>query len=138
MLANVTAGLVYFAIVFGAGFVFGIARVLVIEPGLGDFAAVTLELPLILAVAWFASRWAVRRWSVPARSNARIAMGAVAFGTLMLAEFLLSYLMDGTDMAGFLLRYREAANLLGLIGQLAFASFPLLQARMDPHWSTRE
>ena len=43
MYAALKAGLAYFALVFGAGFLLGAIRTTALAPRLGDVAAVTLE-----------------------------------------------------------------------------------------------
>ena len=53
--------LVYFLIVFGAGFVLGIIRVLFALPLLGEGAAELLEMPLMLTVIVLAARWITKR-----------------------------------------------------------------------------
>src|SRR5579883_2596395 len=55
------AGLLYFALVFGTGFVLGTVRTLWIVPRLGDRTAELLEAPVMLAVIVAAARWTVFR-----------------------------------------------------------------------------
>ena len=42
----------YFALVFLLGFAFGLLRVLVLAPKYGEVAAVLIEVPIVLALAW--------------------------------------------------------------------------------------
>jgi hypothetical protein len=49
MRAAAAAAVLYFLAAFGAGFLLGPIRVLVLEPRLGAFAAVLIEAPLLLA-----------------------------------------------------------------------------------------
>jgi hypothetical protein len=121
------AGAAYFAAVFGAGFVLGVLRTLVLAPRLGEVAAVLVELPLILAWAWFVCGRLRRRWPLPVRDAAL--MGATAFVLLMVAEALLSIGLAGRTLAVHLAAYAEPAQALGLAGQLVFAALPALRAR---------
>jgi len=123
------AGAAYFAAVFALGFVLGILRILVLTPLLRPAGAVAAELAVLLPLAWLLCRRIAGRWSVPARPGPRLGMGAVAFALLMAAEFALALLVFGRPLAVHLAGYGTAAGALGLAGQLAFAAFPVLQAR---------
>jgi hypothetical protein len=126
---SVRAGLAYFAVVFAAGFALGTLRVLVLVPRLGDpLAAVILELPIMLALSWVACRWLVARFDVPTALVDRLVMGGLAFAVLMLAEFGVSALGFGRTLSAHLEQYRQLPALLGLVAQIAFASFPTVQA----------
>ncbi len=119
----IAAGGAYFLIVFAAGFALGTLRVLAIAPHLGELVAVALELPAMLAASWFAAGWVARRFAVPARLPPRLAMGAIAFAVLMLAEFALAAAL-GRSPAAYAAVFLTAPGLLGLAGQIAFALCP--------------
>jgi len=121
------ASLGYFAVVFGFGFLLGSVRMLVIVPAVGEISAVMLEMPIMLAISWFSSQRLVGRFRVPDRLAPRFVMGGLAFALLMLAEVGLSILGFGRTFAEHLASYREVATFIGLLGQLAFASFPAIQ-----------
>ena len=55
------AGLLYFALVFGAGFVLGVLRVMCVVPRFGTRMAELMETPIMLVVTILAARWIVRR-----------------------------------------------------------------------------
>jgi hypothetical protein len=122
----IKAGLLYFAIVFIAGFVLGTVRVLVVVPVLGEFKAVALELPVILFASWLACHKLIVTFSVPPEATPRIVMGALAFGILMLVEFGFSVLVLGRSGPEYFALLRTTPGLLGLAGQLGFALMPLL------------
>ena len=123
------AGSAYFAIVFCAGFLLGTMRVLALVPHVGEVIAVAIELPVMLIVSWIVCAWLIARLSVPRDAASRLAMGGLAFGLLMAAEIGVSILGFGRTMAEHMETYRHATALLGLLGQLAFALFPLVQLR---------
>jgi hypothetical protein len=121
------AGLAYFVVAFGFGFLLGTFRMLVIVPAVGEISAVMLEMPIMLAISWFSSRWLIGRFSVPDGLAPRLVMGGLAFAILMFAEVGLSILGFGRTFAEHLASYRQIASFMGLLGQLAFASFPAIQ-----------
>ncbi|MGA9580848.1 MAG: hypothetical protein WBR13_02630 [Allosphingosinicella sp.] len=125
----IAAGGLYFLPIFLLGTVLGTIRTLLLEPRLGAVPSVLLELPFMLAASWFVCGRLIRRLSVPAALSSRAAMGGLAFLLLMAAELGLSlFAVDGSVREHFA-RYGQAAALIGLIGQIVFAAFPLLRGR---------
>jgi hypothetical protein len=133
----IIAGLAYFGCVFAAGFVLGVLRTLFVVPLLGETVGVAVELPIILVIAWIASRWLTNRLGVPSRIVSRTVMGTVAFILLMVAELSISLLLAGLSPTEHLQLYREAPHMLGLAGQIVFALFPSLQIWTGSTPSTR-
>jgi hypothetical protein len=123
----IIAGIAYFGCVFAAGFALGVLRTVVVVPLLGETVAVAMELPVILAIAWFACRWLTGGVEVPQRLAPRAAMGVVAFTLLMAGELSISLLLAGRNPIEHLQLYRQASHMVGLAGQIAFALFPILQ-----------
>lgn len=127
MRAAVAAGGAYFALVFAAGFVLGTLRALVLVPRVGETVAVTLELPVMLAVSWLACGRVLDRFAVPRSPRHRLVMGGVAFLLLMAAELAVSVLAFGRSPAEHVAGYRSWAAASGLAAQILFAAFPLLR-----------
>jgi len=65
----VIRGLVYFALVFGVGFVLGPVRVLWLVPRVGERAAELIEAPCMLAAIVLSARFVVRRHPADRRSR---------------------------------------------------------------------
>lgn len=124
----VAAGLAYFGIIFALGFVLGVLRTLFVLPLVGEMAAIIIELPIILGLAWIVCRRLVRQFRLPPVLAARLVMGMVAFALLMIGELSVSVLLGGRSLAEHLALYRQVPHLLGLAGQVAFALFPALQS----------
>jgi hypothetical protein len=129
MIDAAKAGLSYFLLVFAAGFILGTIRVLLLVPAVGEWAATLIELPVILAIAWFVCGLAIRRYAVSPQVSARFAMGAIALVLLLAAEILLAILLFGEGPILYATRRMEPAGLSGLAGQLCFALFPLWRMR---------
>lgn len=126
MARALSAGLLYFLLVFAAGSVLGTARVLVVAPLVGSPGAVLIELPVMLAWSWLACGFVIGRTSLEQRPSLRLTMGLSAFALLIAAELGLSVLLLGRTASEHLAHYAREDAMLGLVGQLGFAAFPLL------------
>jgi len=131
LIRPVGAGLAYAILVFAAGFALGTVRVLLVVPRLGPTGAVLVEVPVILAASWWISRLCGARFKVSRALPARLVMGLAAFLVLMLAEVTLSVVFLGGTVTGHLASLTTLAGVIGLAAQVAFAAFPLAQARLS-------
>ena len=122
------AAIVYWAVVFALGFVLGTIRVLWVIPLVGLMPATLLELPIILAASWLAAGWLVRRFTI-ASSGEALAVGALAFAILMVAECVLAVMLMAQSPAQWLTGLAAPHALLGLAGQGFFALMPWLRLR---------
>lgn len=120
------AGILYFLTVFAIGFILGTLRVLVVIPRIGEVAAVLLEVPVMLALAWPICGVLLRRCGVSAGA-ARVVMGGVAFSVLMMAEWGLAVLLFGQTSSQHWATYRTLPGQIGLLGQILFALLPILR-----------
>ncbi len=128
----VLVGLAYFAVVFALGFAMGLIRVPFLAPVVGDLAAVLIELPIILTLAWLVCRKLLSSFDVPPTIGSRAVMGGLALVLLLIAEFVLSTIVFGISVTGHFLSYLSLPNALGLAGQFAFGFFPLIQMALSP------
>jgi len=83
----VKAGALYFALVFGAGFVLGTIRTLWVVPRVRTRTAELMEMPIMLAVTILAARWTVLHLWVPSTWSTRLEMGCIALALMLIAEF---------------------------------------------------
>ena len=83
------AGLFYFALVFGAGFLLGPIRLRWGVPRFGTRMAELMETPIMFVVVVVAARWIVRRLAVPSTPSCRLGIGCVALSLMLVAEFTL-------------------------------------------------
>jgi hypothetical protein len=123
------AGLLYFLLVFGAGFVLGPIRVLWLVPRLGTRTAELLEMPIMLAVIVAAARWLVRRLAVLPDPRQRLVMGAFALALLLVAEFTLVLRLRGLSIADYLATLDPVSGSAFFALQAAMAVMPLLVER---------
>ena len=121
------AGAVYFALVFGAGFVLGPIRVLLIVPRVGERVAELMEAPLMLSIVIIAARWVVHRF--PVALIDRLAIGLLALSLGLLFEFALVLKLRGLTLAEY---FRTRDPVSGVVYYLTlglFAVMPLLVGR---------
>lgn len=122
----VTAGLLYFALVYAAGFVLGLAREIAINPMFGKVVAVLIEAPLMIAVMTAAAIWVGRRLTVPSDPASRLAMGVTALVVLMLAEALFAKVLRGQSLEQWLSSFATTEGAISAALFLLFAAMPLL------------
>jgi hypothetical protein len=106
-------------------------RIFVLLPRMAPYIAVLIELPVILAICWFAAKWTVKRFTVPAVIADRLVMGVSAFVLLMLAETILATASFDRTLAGYLGSFATPEGAIGLAGQMFFAMFPYLLLKRD-------
>jgi len=123
------AGALYFALVFGAGFVLGTIRTLWIVPRAGMRMAELMETPIMFVVTIFAARWLVRRLSMPPKRATRLGMGLVALAILLLVEFTVVLRLRGLTIGEYFASRDPVAGTVYVAMLGVFAVMPLLVAR---------
>ncbi len=125
----VKAAALYFALVFGAGFVLGVVRLLWLVPRLGERAAELAEMPVMLVVIVAAAWWVTRRLAVPRNAAARLAMGVLALVFLLAVEFTVVLWLRGLPLEQYFATRDPVAGAVyyALLG--VFAAMPALLAR---------
>jgi hypothetical protein len=122
-------GTIYFLLVFGAGFVLGTIRVLLIVPHVGDRAAELLEMPLMLLATVLAARWITRRFSEPRTSMSRLAIGGIALSLMLAAEIAVGIGLRGLTAAEVILNRDPVSGTAYYLSLLLFAAMPWLVSR---------
>jgi len=123
------AGLAYFAIAFGAGFVLGAIRVLLVVPRLGTRTAELVEMPIMLAVSFLAARWVARRFVMPYAVPSRLAMGLIALALLVAFEFTVVLWLRGLTLDAYFATRDPVSGKVYYVILVVFAILPLLVAR---------
>jgi len=96
------AALLYFAIVFGAGFVLGPIRILLLVPRFGTRTAELLEMPLMFVAMLLASRWIVRRFAEGSSVLSRLILGFIALILMINAELVLARIFQGVSVSQYI------------------------------------
>jgi len=123
------AGILYFALVFGAGFVLGPIRLLWLVPRVGTRIAELLEAPIMLAVIIVAARWLVRRLVVPSAASSRLGMGFLALALLMIAEISLVGPLQGYSVNEYFSSRDPISGTVYYVMLLVYALMPFLLAQ---------
>jgi hypothetical protein len=120
------AGLLYCALVFGAGFILGSIRLALVVPRLGVRASELLEIPIMLATTVMAARWVVRRLAVPPVVRNRLGMGLIALVLMLLAEFGLVLSLRGMSFREYLATRDPVSAAVYYASLVVFALMPLI------------
>lgn len=86
MLRILGLSLLYFTIVFGAGFLLGPVRVLLLEPQLGTRTSELLEMPIMLFVIWIAAGWIAQRFAGAMQPIEQLCIGILAVTGVLFAD----------------------------------------------------
>ncbi|WP_270939133.1 hypothetical protein [Falsiroseomonas oryzae] len=121
------AGLLWFAVMFGLGFLLGPVRILVLEPRFGATLAVLIEaVPMIAAMVVLAP-WVARLFELPPTARARLGMGGAGLLLLLVADTLLGWLLFGRGLDALLDRPATWDGRVYLLLLLLFLVMPWLR-----------
>jgi hypothetical protein len=129
MIPILKAGVLYFVLVFGVGFVLGPIRVMWAAPRFGTMAAELMEMPLMLAAIILAARFTVRRLAVPSTPLKRLGVGCIALGLLLMAEVTVVLSLQGLSIQEYIEGREPVSGVVYLVMLLIFAIMPLLVLR---------
>jgi Ca2+-transporting ATPase len=122
----VKAGVLYFALVFGAGLVLGPIRELWAVPRFGQRIAELIEAPLMLIAVVFAARWTVRRFRVSLETTTSLGIGLTALGFLLAAELLVVLGLRSLSVAEYIKSRDPVSGIVYLLMLGVFALMPWL------------
>lgn len=129
MAATFRAALVYFAILFLIRVVGNVLRAYLFAPMIGHTLTALLEVPVVLVIAWVASRALINRFGMRRSLPQAAVMGAMTFVLLVAAEAALSTSL-GDTLDQFLRAYGRAPGWLGLLSEITLAFFPAIQVAL--------
>lgn len=127
---TIKAGITYFALVFGAGFVLGSIRVPFLVPRLGERAAELIEMPFMFVVVLVSARFITNRFSLPANALVRLGAGFFALGLLVAAEVLLAVAFQDRTLGEYVASRDPVSGIVYLAMLVLFAVMPLVLARV--------
>jgi hypothetical protein len=125
-----TAGLTYFALAFGAGFVLGSIRVPFLVPRFGERVAELSEMPIMFVAILVSARFIVRRFSLPGNMPSRLGAGFLALALLLAAEVLLAVALQERTLGEYVASRDPVSGTVYLAMLALFALMPLILARL--------
>ncbi|RPH80908.1 MAG: hypothetical protein EHM80_03985 [Nitrospiraceae bacterium] len=129
----VKAGVIYFALVFGAGFVLGTIRVLWLVQAVGTRTAELLEMPVMLTVIILLARWVVRHFSMPYAASSRLGMGDMALALILVLDFTVVLWIRGLSFGQSIESFDPVAGTVCFV-MLGLCAVMLLLVAVSSQW----
>jgi hypothetical protein len=126
---TVKPAIVYFALVFGTGFMLGTIRVLWIVPKIGVRTAELIEmLPMFVAIL-LSARWINQHFADADNISTRLKIGFLALSFLLFAEIALGVGLQGASISEVLLNHDTISGTVYYVMLILFAQMPWLLNR---------
>ena len=129
MLKTIQAGLSYFAIVFGTGFILGAFRVSLLVPRIGERWAELAEMPLMAIVIFWAAGFILRHFEAIRSPMRALVAGLLALAMLMSAELTLATLLQEKTLGEYIGSRDKVSGSVYLALLLVFAAMPRLRLK---------
>ena len=127
MLKTIRAGLLYFAIVLGTGFLLGVVRVSLIVPRIGERWAELAEMPVMAATIFFAAGYIFRRFPEIQNKNRSLVAGLLALALAVCAELGLAVVLQNQPLADYLGSRDKVSGFVYLGMLVVFSLMPRLR-----------
>ncbi|MCP9828167.1 MULTISPECIES: hypothetical protein [unclassified Synechococcus] len=127
---TIKAGITYFVLVFGVGFVLGVIRVTLLVPRLGERTAELIEMPFMFVAIVVSARLIIWRFRLPASAMIRLGAGCLALGLLVGAEVLLAVAIQERTLGEYVASRDPVSGGVYLAMLVLFAVMPLVLARL--------
>ena len=128
-LSYLKTGLLYFMLVFGAGFVLGPIRILLVAPKVGNRAAELLECPVMILITFVAARWIVVRFGVSKSMPVRLGIGVFALVLLIGAEIAVGMALRGMSLSEVIMNRDPVSGSAYFLSLVLFGLMPALVER---------
>ena len=131
MLSTIRAGLLYFAMVLGTGFLLGVIRVSLVVPCLGERWAELAEMPIMAAAIFCAAGYILRRFPEIQHHNRSLIAGFLALTLAVCAELGLAVVLQNRPLADYLGSRDKVSGSVYLCMLVVFALMPRLRLPND-------
>lgn len=125
------SGLIYFFVVFGAGFLMAPVREWLLAPRIGAFWAELAEMPVMLSVIVLAAGWTARRPTLAGHAGRALGAGLFALSLMLLAEFLVMRFVRELTIAEYLAGREPVPGAIYGFSLLVFGLLPAWFARFS-------
>lgn len=116
-------------LVFGAGFVLGPIRILLVAPKVGNRAAELLECPVMILITFVAARWIVVRFGVSKSMPVRLGIGVFALVLLIGAEIAVGMALRGMSLSEVIMNRDPVSGSAYFLSLVLFGLMPALVER---------
>lgn len=130
MTSTLKLGGIYFAMVFAAGFLLGVIRVLWAVPRFGPRASELVEAPIMIVVSALAARWLVRRNRNTTGWIYWLEVGLIGLGLMLLVEFTFVLWLRGLTLAEYLASRDPLSSAAYFTSLGVYAVLPLVLSRL--------
>ena len=127
MLGIIRAALVYFALVLGTGFLFGMVRVPFLVPRIGERWAELAEMPLMAVVIFLAAGYVLRKFPEIRLDGRSLFVGFLALAFAVGAELGLAVALQSRTLGEYLASRDRVSGSVYLAMLVVFALMPRLR-----------
>ncbi len=120
------AGLYYFALVFGAGFILGTVRELLITPHFGRALSILVEAPFMLLAIYVSTCLVLKHIRINRTSISHISIGLIGFILILFSDFTIGVKMRNISVHEQLNHFIDPAGIIYLGLLLVFTTMPFL------------
>lgn len=124
---TIQAGLTYFAMVLGAGFLLGMIRIPFLVPRIGERWAELAEMPIMAMVIYLAAGVILRRFPEIGSPSRSLIAGLLALALMVAAELALVSVVQGMPLMEFIASRDVVSGSVYLVLLLVFAVMPRLR-----------
>jgi hypothetical protein len=128
---TILAGFVYFAIVFGTGFVLGVVRVLFLVPRIGERWAELAEMPIMGIAIFLTAGYILRRFPEIRSTSHAVVTGFLALALMVCAELGLIVVLQSQPLVEYLSSRDKISGSVYVAMLLLFALMPALRRRQS-------
>lgn len=120
--------MIYFGLVFAAGFSLGVVRTIWLAPLIGERTAELVETPVMIIISFLAARFVVGRMKAPSLAH-RLEVGGLALFLLLLCEVGVVVFVRHQSLAEYVTNRDPVAGVVYLLALTVFAAAPALVGR---------